>query len=548
MDTEIRKSNNEIDHFIWIDKTVDVLLEKKKKHVIDGMWTPSGFFHIGNSRAEILIPGFIYQKLKERGIKAEHNFIVDDFDDFDKIPKGLDIKTNEFEQYLGKPLINVPSPVSGFGSWADYFSSSVLPYLKQFGLNPEIKSSYAAYQKGLYDDIIRTVLDKAEDIRKIWKEITNSDKPKGWLPVMIVCENCGRSSTTKALSWDGTDVEYSCNQDREYASACKHRGKVKPIKGNAKLPWRLHWPATWKIYGTTFETGGKDHFAAGSSVETGREFCKKIFDCEAPYQTPTEFLLVDDAKLSGSSGNVISLKDWLGFAEPELLRFMMASYRPQTVINFDLHSNKFFLLADRYEEAERSYFNFLEGNGKNPEKRDKQLNELYKISQIREIAAKMPVQLNYSNAAIAVQTFPDKSLKELAEVLHAKGWIHRKTLNSYDKERVLKRLELAREWLDKYAPEDLKFIVQDKVPLGLELNPKEREAMHLIAKKLRGQEWDQHSLYQEFYNICKQIEIKNTDLFKIAYKTLLNKERGPKLAPFILALGKEKVAELFEGV
>jgi len=76
----------------------------------------------------------------------------------------------------------------------------------------------------------------------------------------------------------------------------------------AKLPWRLHWAATWHIYGTTYETAGKDHFASGGSVETGHAFCTQIFKSEPPLQTPTEFLLVDDTKLSGSTGNVISLR------------------------------------------------------------------------------------------------------------------------------------------------------------------------------------------------------------------------------------------------
>ena len=40
--------------------------------------------------------------------------------------------------------------------------------------------------------------------------------------------------------------------------------------------------------------------------------------------------------------------------------------------------------------------------------------------------------------------------------------------------------------------------------------------------------------------------IKNTDFFRAAYNVLLNKDRGPKLAPFILALGEEKVIRLFE--
>ncbi len=539
-----KDKNSEIEYYLWVDKVVDALKEMNvKKHVVNGMWTPSGFFHIGNARAEMMVPGFVHQGLRDNGLNAENNLIIDDFDDFDKIPEGIEIKKEEFEQYLGKPLINVPSPVEGFNSWVDYFSDGVISVIKDFGFNPNIRSSYDAYKKGLYDDAIKKVLDNADEIRQIWKDITKSIKPKGWFPVMIVCENCGKSSTTKITSWNGKEVEYICNQDRDYAKGCKHKSKVRPEKGRAKLPWRLHWPATWSIYHTTFETGGKDHFAAGSSVDTGRAFCKQIFNSTPPYQIPTEFLMVDDVKLSGSSGNVISLKDWLNFAEPELLRYMMASYKPQTVINFDLHSNKFFLLADRYEEAERAYFE--KKDKKEAEKRDKQLIEIYKFSQVNKIPDKMPVQLNYSNAAIAVQTFPDKSLKELAEILHAKGWIHRKTLNEYDKERILKRLELAKHWLDKYAPEDAKFTVQESVPKNLKLDSKEKEALHLVADALKKKDWEQNELFNEFYDICKKTGIKNTDFFKAAYNVLLNKDRGPKLAPFILALGKDKIIELF---
>lgn len=539
------KNNSEIEHYTWIEKVIDELKRKDaKKHVIDGMWTPSGYFHIGNSRAELLIPTFVGEGLREAGLPFEYNFIIDDFDDFDKIPSGINVSKKEFEQYLGKPLKDVPSPVQGFKSWVDYFSDGVVPLAREFGTNPKIRSSYGAYKEGLYDDAIRSVLDKADEVRRIWKEIANAEKPKGWLPVMIVCENCGRSSTTKVTSWNGEEVEYICNQDRDYANGCKHKGKAKPAKGRAKLPWRLHWPATWKIYGTTFETGGKDHFAAGSSVDTGRAFCKRIFNCEPPFQMPTEFVVLDGQKLSGSSGNVISLRDWLEFAEPELLRFMMVSYKPQSVINFDLHSNKFFLLSDRYDEAEKVYFEKKD----DPDKREKQLITLYKFSQVKEIPERMPVQLDYSNATIAVQSFPNIPIKELAEILHAKGWIHRKTLAQFDKERLIKRLQLARNWLDKYASDDVKFVVQDKVPENLKLGHKEKEALRLLAKSLKEKEWQQQDLFQEFYSICQTVGIKNTDFFKTAYNVLLNKDRGPKLAPFILALGKEKVIGLFEGV
>ena len=57
-----------------------------------------------------------------------------------------------------------------------------------------------------------------------------------------------------------------------------------------------------------------------------------------------------------------------------------------------------------------------------------------------------------------------------------------------------------------------------------------------------GEQKIKHKLIKE------NLDIKNTDFFKAAYNVLLNKDRGPKLAPFILALGKERVVELFEKV
>ena len=546
MDNNIKKNKErELDYYIWVDKTVDILKQRKaKKHICHGMWTPSGFFHIGNSRAELLIPSFVNKNLKDNGLKSEQNFIIDDFDDFDKIPAGIDVKKEEFEPYLGKPLREVPSPVEGHDSWAAYFSDNVLSTIEKFGLKPNILSSYDSYKKGIYDETIKIVLDKAEEVRKIWNDITSSDKQKGWIPVMIVCENCGRITTTKVTSWGGNEVEYSCTQNRDYANGCRHKGKVKPEKGRAKLPWRLHWAATWYTHKVTFETAGKDHFAAGGSVQSSQAFCRQIFNSEPPLQTPTEFLLLDDAKLSGSAGNVISLKDWLEFAEPELLKFMMVSYKPQSAINFDLHSNKFFLLTDRYEEAERVYFSKKESK----EKREKQLTEIYKFAQLGEVPEKMPVQLNYNIATIVTQTFPNKSLKELVEILHSKGWIQRKTLTSFDKEKLEKRLQLAKNWLEKYASEDVKFVVQEEVPKDLKLSNKEKKALKEVANLLKEKDWQQQDLFNEFYNVCKKLDLKNTDFFRAAYNVLLNKDRGPKLAPFILTLGKEKVIELFEKV
>ena len=94
----------------------------------------------------------------------------------------------------------------------------------------------------------------------------------------------------------------------------------------------------------------------------------------------------------------------------------------------------------------------------------------------------------------------------------------------------------------------MKFEVQKHVPKELNLSHKEKEALRTIAQLLKEKDYDEKDLFNEFYDISNKLELKPQDFFKSAYKVLLNKEKGPKLAPFILALGKEKVAKLFEGV
>ncbi|MBW2977013.1 hypothetical protein KY347_06215, partial [Candidatus Woesearchaeota archaeon] len=169
-------------------------------------------------------------------------------------------------------------------------------------------------------------------------------------------------------------------------------------------------------------------------------------------------------------------------------------------------------------------------------KEEQHIKRLFEISHGKEIS---PAGISISHAAMVAQISPndDDIVKSLEKTGH------------YDKkfeEMVFNRIQKAKVWLEKHAPEDVKFTLQDEVSGDLKLSAKEKEALHIAAKALKEKEWDEKTLFEEFYNICKKTEIKNTDFFRAAYNVLLNKDRGPKLAPFILAVGKEKVVGLFE--
>ena len=65
-------------------------------------------------------------------------------------------------------------------------------------------------------------------------------------------------------------------------------------------------------------------------------------------------------------------------------------------------------------------------------------------------------------------------------------------------------------------------------------------------QKYNLKKFTEKSLFEEFYSIVKENKLEVKDFFKAAYLVLINKERGPRLASFILAIGEEKVIGLFE--
>ena len=137
---------NETELTNWADAAADVLLQRNKdSYVCEGMWTPSGYFHIGNARTEIFTPYAVHHALENRGYKSTQNFIIDDFDDIKKIPAGLNVKESEHEKFIGFPCALAPSPTEGYKFWADAFVSQVKEFIPEFGIDPNIISASTFY-------------------------------------------------------------------------------------------------------------------------------------------------------------------------------------------------------------------------------------------------------------------------------------------------------------------------------------------------------------------------------------------------------------------
>ena len=519
----------------WADSVADVLLERKKKsYVCEGMWTPSGFFHIGNSRPEIFTPYAVKHALELKGAKVQQTFITDDFDAVRKIPQGLGIKKEDESKYLGIPCALAPSPIKGFDSWADAFISDALGGVGEFGVDLKVISAYETYKSGKFNKLITESLDKAQQIVEVWNRVSGADKRLSFLPVQVFCDKCGRIYFTDALSWNGKEVEYKC-------SNCNHSGRKSPFNANGKLHWRVHWAAHWILHDVDFESAGKDHFSKGGSVDVGHALMKEVFNTQPPYQIPTEFIQLAGRKMAGSVGNVITLRNWLDVAPAEAFRYLNFSYKPNKVIEFDLEGNSFILLLERFERAERIYYGLEEARN---EKLTAKIKRDFELSAIEKIPKKMSPQLSYSFAVQLAQLVDfEKDFSKAEEILLQSSHVSGK-LSSSDRKRFKEKVSKAKAWVEKHAPAEFKLRFLEKFDRKL-ISSVDRKALALFPalassiEKAKNPDEVQNTVFET----AKSGNVKPGKLFQALYLVLLGKSHGPKIGTLVFAIGRERCIE-----
>ncbi|AJF61171.1 TPA: lysine--tRNA ligase [Candidatus Woesearchaeota archaeon] len=545
----------------WADQIADEVIERVEKdsvlkkqvaktgYFIYDEKTPSGVIHIGSGRGWV-IHDAIAKALKDKGKKARFVLSSDDMDPLDKPSKELSKEDNE--KYIGIPFRYIPSPVKGYKNFGEYYFRQCTDLFPRFGIEAELESTGEEYEKGTFNKAIKTALDNADKVQKVYAELYGEDvAAANKLPFNVKCPKCGKIATTLAIEWDRKkeEIYFECSDKVvEWAKGCGHKGWISPYNGNGKFPWKVEWAAKWPSKGVIAETAGKDHFTKGGSRTIACRISVDVFNYPPPYPSNGyytgqgyEFFTVGGKKMSTSKGRGIGFAESVNFAPAKMLRFLLIRTRPNAVIDFDPYgTNDIILLYERYDTAERVYF----GKQDLGEKENIKQKRIYELSHIGKIPTQMPPQISLVHAATLVQIFDSKD--DIIENLKQTGHIKKGTTKE-SIDYVKDRLDFAEKWVKEFADEQYRFELQKKAP-DVKLDAKQVKAIRTLAKKLREKEWDEKSLYDEFYNIARdEAGIEPKELFTAAYLVLLNRERGPKLAPFLLA-AKEKAIKLFEAI
>jgi lysyl-tRNA synthetase class 1 len=507
----------------WADQIAEKLIRsrKKKSFTVASGVTPSGTLHFGNFR-EIITTDIIARALTDAGAKVRFIYSWDDYDRFRKVPGDMP-KKNILKRNLGKPVINVPNI---FGtkhkSYAHYLEFKLEESVKLVGIHPEFINQGIRYPKRIYVNGIKTALQNRKKIAEILDKYRKVPFAADWYPASVYDSESGKDDT-KIIDYDG-------NYTITYRNS---KGKTKTLDfrkdGNIKLDWKVDWPMRWAYEKVDFEPGGKDHSTYGSSYTVGKDIVK-IFDWIAPEYVMYDFINLKGrpGKMSSSEGNAQSLGDVLNFYIPELARYTFAGRTPKTEIFYPMDEG----IIKHYEDfyyTERVAF----GKEEVSKKEQVQQERVYRMSVVDKVQRTMPIQPSFKHC-VELMNIYQGNINSALKPFNLK--------KKSDKGRYTQVLTCAWNWINEFATDRYIFKINEKTP-RIKLTEKQKSAIKDLTKILSNN-LTEKQLFNEFGKITKEHKLEARDFFQPIYKILINKTAGPRLAPFILAIGRTKVKRL----
>ncbi|MGB0202307.1 MAG: lysine--tRNA ligase [Candidatus Poseidoniaceae archaeon] len=499
----------------WADFAAQTLSQRGNKHIIASGITPSGEFHIGHLR-EILTGDMITRACINAGLDAEFVFIVDSADPLRKVYPFL---SDEYEQYIGCALATIPAPDENGKpgndgrTYSQHFLEPFLSALEQIDVRPRIIDNYTSYANGEFAEKSRIACEKADEIREIIERVSGRELAENWFPY----NPYGHDGSLDGVTVTGFEWPYVHWEQNGIP------GKSDLNKADGKLPWRVDWPAKWGWVGVTCEPFGKDHGAAGGSYATGKEI-SVLFGDTPPHPLVYEWIsLKGQGAMSSSTGNTIGPLEALELVPPEILRYLIASTKPKKAITFDAGMS-LVELADEYER--------LLSRNLDEEMADESLSRRQKVAledaegalRMSKIGESGNTNVSFRHLAMLAQVKSDD------EIIINLG------------EKVSDRLNRMRNWIKgPHFPEELRIKIRDEAMQGLDSN-----IINCLKVSLSDCEWKPNEIGNAISTCFKDNEISPRDGYRNLYLAVLGVEKGPRLAPILSEVERQRVLNLLE--
>ncbi|HKM13470.1 MAG TPA: lysine--tRNA ligase [Candidatus Methanomethylophilaceae archaeon] len=503
----------------WADVIAKNIADSCEKPLIATGISPTGIIHVGSLR-EAITGESVRCAVEGLGKEVRLIYLIDSFD---PLRKRYDFLPSEYEKYVGMPISRIPCPCGKHNNYAHHFVQPFLDAVDSLGVQCEIIWTHELYEEGKFAKAIDMTMKKRSQVIDIMTEVTGKDENPNYAPYTPICSECGRFVQPVFDTYEFPFMEYNCD--------CGNSGKADVRKADGKLTWRCEWPAKWMIFGTSAEPFGKDHAAAGGSYDTGKRIVEEIYECEAPYPIPYEFVqLKGVGQMHKSLGSPVTGMDAINMTPPEILNYLFLRVNPTKAIDYD--SGMGILdMADEYDRVERLFF---EGGFNESEEN---LVRAYEIAQHNHVLPHLPNQISYRHLVNVVQMTPtfEGVLEVLSRTEDLSNMIPSET------KRLSRRVDCVRYWLNGFAPDRVKFAVSNTVPTDIELSMNEKVFLKTLSVRFYDSKWDADSIGSIIADTAKESPIGLKGGYTAMYKILIGKKGGPRLGTFLASMDKSFV-------
>ncbi|WP_226552512.1 lysine--tRNA ligase [Celeribacter naphthalenivorans] len=323
-------------------KRYEASKDKKGYVLFETGYGPSGLPHIGTF-GEVLRTTMIRRAFEViSDVPTRLICFSDDMDGMRKIPSNVP-NQERLKEDIQKPLTSVYDPFEEFESFGHHNNAMLRRFLDTFGFEYEFYSATEFYKSGQFDEVLKRAVEKYDDVMKVMLKSLREERAATYSIFLPIHPETGRVLYVpmKEVNRDDYTITFDDEDGKEWT--------LPVTGGNVKLQWKPDFGARWAALGVDFEMYGKDH---STNTPIYDRICEILGGQKPEHFTYELFLDANGQKISKSSGNGLSIDEWLTYASTESLAYFMYQ-KPKTAkrMHFDVIPRA----MDEYHQQLRAY-------------------------------------------------------------------------------------------------------------------------------------------------------------------------------------------------
>jgi lysyl-tRNA synthetase class 1 len=254
---------------------------------------------------------------------------------------------------------------------------------------------------------------------------------------------------------------------------------------------------------------------------------KDVYEAPAPYPIPYDFINLagDTKKMSASKGTGLDAEEGVTIMPPEVVRYLVLSVPPKKRIYFDPVEGVVKLIDEYAALAAKS----------DRTADEEQLMYICTRGNTERAVSRVP----FSHLVASYQA----SLRDPAKTLEVIKRTEYADVAADDAEIIMKELTFIDAWLDKRAPDEVKFSLREQIQKA-EFSENEVKMFAGLAQKVTTAppHADGEYYHLALYALKDELAMQPKEVFSALYRLLIGKTSGPRAGWFLSILPRDWLA------